>query len=33
LRQVVDMMLAPQDPYEALATGNATPRQKLSVVK
>jgi capsular polysaccharide export protein len=27
LRQVVDMMLAPQDPYEALATGNATPRQ------
>ncbi|QFU08681.1 Capsule polysaccharide biosynthesis protein [Rhodobacteraceae bacterium THAF1] len=33
LRQVVDMMLAPHDPYEALARGQAQPRQKLRVVK
>jgi capsular polysaccharide export protein len=32
LRQVVDMMLAPQDPYEALVSGNAAPRQQLRVV-
>lgn len=33
LRQVVDMMLAPDDPYEALAKGTATPRQQLRLVK
>ena len=33
LRQVVDMMLAPEDPYEALRTGTAAPRQQLRVVK
>jgi capsular polysaccharide export protein len=33
LRQVVDMMLAPDDPYEALKTGTATPRQQLRVVR
>ncbi|WP_049645497.1 capsule biosynthesis protein [Candidatus Rhodobacter oscarellae] len=33
LRQVVDMMLAPEDPYEALAKGTAAPRQQLRVVK
>jgi capsular polysaccharide export protein len=33
LRQVVDMMLAPEDPYEALRTGTATPRQQLRLVK
>jgi len=32
LRQVVDMMLAPQDPYDALATGNAAPRPPLRAV-
>ena len=32
LRQVVDMMLAPHDPYEALALGQAQPRQQLRVV-
>ncbi|RRH74767.1 capsule biosynthesis protein [Falsigemmobacter faecalis] len=32
LRQVVDMMLAPQDPYEALLTGCATPRQQLRLI-
>ena len=32
LRQVVDMMLSPEDPYEALAKGNATPRQQLRLV-
>jgi capsular polysaccharide export protein len=32
LRQVVDMMIAPQDPYKALETGNAAPRQHLRVV-
>lgn len=29
LRQVVDMMLAPLDPYDALAAGTATPRHQL----
>lgn len=29
LRQVVDMMLSDQDPYDALRTGNAAPRQQL----
>lgn len=32
LRQVVDMMLSPQDPYDALESGNAAPRQQLRVV-
>ncbi|PTX56684.1 capsular polysaccharide export protein [Litoreibacter ponti] len=33
LRQVVDMMLAQEDPYDALTAGTATPRQQLHVVK
>ncbi len=33
LRQVVDMMLNPEDPYDALTSGTATPRQQLHVVK
>ncbi|MDJ0824265.1 MAG: capsular biosynthesis protein [Rhodobacter sp.] len=33
LRQVVDMMLAPEDPYEALQKGTAAPRQQLRLVK
>jgi capsular polysaccharide export protein len=33
MRQVVDMMLAPHDPYDALRTGKAPPRQQLRVVK
>lgn len=33
LRQVVDLMLAPLDPYEALSTGTAAPRQQLRVVR
>lgn len=32
LRQVVDMMLAPEDPYDALKSGNAAPRQQLRLV-
>lgn len=32
LRQVVDMMLAPQDPYDALIQGCAAPRQQLRLV-
>lgn len=32
MRQVVDMMLAPDDPYQALETGTAPPRQQLRVV-
>ncbi len=32
LRQVVDMMLAPDDPYDALEQGTAAPRQQLRVV-
>ncbi|WP_323007965.1 capsular biosynthesis protein [Pseudorhodobacter sp.] len=32
LRQVVDMMLLPDDPYDALAKGSAAPRQQLSIV-
>ncbi len=32
LRQVVDMMLAPEDPYDALKQGNAAPRQQLRLV-
>jgi len=33
LRQVVDMMLSPEDPYDALASGTAAPRQQLRLVK
>ena len=33
LRQVVDMMLSPEDPYDALTTGCAAPRQQLSLVR
>ena len=32
LRQVVDMMLAQEDPYEALSKGTAAPRQQLRLV-
>ena len=32
LRQVVDLMLAPQDPYAALIDGTAAPRQHLRLV-
>jgi capsular polysaccharide export protein len=30
LRQVVDMVLAPRDPYDALVEGKAAPRQQLA---
>lgn len=33
LRQVVDLMLSPEDPYTALIAGHAAPRQHLSVVR
>lgn len=33
LRQVVDMMLTREDPYDALTSGTATPRQQLHVVR
>jgi len=33
LRQVVDLMLAPEDPYEALRSGTAAPRQQLRAVR
>ncbi|MDF3413156.1 capsular biosynthesis protein [Sulfitobacter sp. M57] len=32
LRQVVDMMLSAEDPYEALQSGTAAPRQQLRLV-
>lgn len=32
LRQVVDMMLSQDDPYDALSSGTAAPRQQLRVV-
>jgi len=32
MRQVVDMMLGPDDPYQALETGTAPPRQQLRLV-
>jgi capsular polysaccharide export protein len=32
LRHVVDMMLSPEDPYDALKSGTAAPRQQLRVV-
>lgn len=33
LRHVVDMMLSPHDPYDALRHGTAAPRQQLSLVR
>lgn len=33
LRQVVDMMLDKRDPYDALRSGKAPPRQQLRVIK
>lgn len=33
LRQVVDLMLSPEDPYQALRSGKAAPRQQLRVVR
>lgn len=33
LRQVVDMMLADEDPYDALRSGKVAPRQPLRIVK
>jgi capsular polysaccharide export protein len=33
MRQVVDMMLDHNDPYDALRSGQAPPRQQLRVVK
>lgn len=33
LRQVVDMMLAAEDPYEALSRGTAAPRQQLQLTR
>ncbi len=33
LRQIVDMMLSPTDPYDALEAGSAAPRQQFSLVK
>jgi capsular polysaccharide export protein len=33
LRLVVDLMLAPEDPYDALERGTAAPRQQLRVIK
>jgi capsular polysaccharide export protein len=32
MRQVVDMMLSPDDPYDSLSSGNAAPRQQLRLV-
>ena len=31
-RHVVDMMLSDEDPYDALVSGTAAPRQQLRVV-
>lgn len=33
LRQVVDLMLSAEDPYQALASGKAAPRQQLRLVR
>jgi len=33
LRQVVDMMLGPDDPYQALESGTAPPRQQLRLIQ
>jgi capsular polysaccharide export protein len=32
MRQVVDMMLSAEDPYDSLTSGNAAPRQQLRLV-
>ena len=32
LRQVVDMMLSPEDPYDAFKSGKSAPRQQLRVI-
>ncbi len=32
LRQVVDLMLSPEDPYDSLTAGKAAPRQQLRIV-
>lgn len=32
MRQIVDLMLSPEDPYDALRSGTAAPRQQLRVV-
>jgi capsular polysaccharide export protein len=32
MRQLVDMMLSPEDPYDALKSGTAAPRQQLRAV-
>lgn len=32
LRQVIDMLLCPEDPYDAFASGSAAPRQQLQLV-
>jgi capsular polysaccharide export protein len=32
MRQVVDMMLSPDDPYDSLTSGHAAPRQQLRLV-
>ncbi len=32
LRQVVDMILSPDDPYDSLSLGRAAPRQQLTIV-
>jgi capsular polysaccharide export protein len=33
LRQVIDLMLSPEDPYQALVSGTAAPRQQLRIVR
>ena len=33
LRRVVDMMLATDDPYDALGSGKAAPRQQFTLVR
>ncbi len=33
LRKAVDMMLSPEDPYDALKSGTAAPRQQLHIVR
>ncbi|MEH6775823.1 MAG: capsule biosynthesis protein CapA, partial [Cereibacter changlensis] len=32
MRQLADMMLRPEDPYDALSAGIAAPRQQLRLV-
>jgi len=33
MRQIVDLMLAAEDPYDALTSGKAAPRQQLPGMK